>query len=324
MSNDGYVVVVGSLNADLVQTVERLPTPGETLRGGELQIIPGGKGANQACAASRLGGRVAMIGNVGSDPFGAILLESLRAAGVDVSGVETIGGGSGTASILVLPSGENSIVISPGANEWLTPHEVAARMRCLKVRIVLCQLEVPIETTECALGEARKAGAVTILDPAPARPLSAAILRQVDYLTPNQTEALALLDRQGESIDTAADAETAARKLLLLGPSNIILKTGRLGCVLATRDETHVLGGFEVHAVDTTGAGDVFNGAFAASLAEGRPAREAAMIANAAAAISVTRVGAQSSIPSRREVEHLLETTGTFTTGSEFSDVHRS
>jgi ribokinase len=265
-----------------------------------------------------------MIGNVGRDPFGAILLESLRAAGVDVSGVETVSGGSGTASILVLPGGENSIVISPGANEWLTAHEVAARMRRLKVRIVLCQLEVPIEATECALGEARKAGAVTILDPAPARPLSAAILSQVDYLTPNQTEALALLDRQREPIDTVADAKSAARKLLALGLSNVILKIGRLGCVLATRDETQALTGFDVDAVDTTGAGDVFNGAFAASLAEGRPARERAMIANAAAAISVTRVGAQSSIPSRREVEHLLQTTASLTTGSELSDVHRS
>src|SRR5258706_5685431 len=218
MSNDGEVVVVGSLNADLVQTVERLPMPGETLRAGDLQIIPGGKGANQACAVSRLGGRVVMIGNVGQDPFGAILLESLRAAGVDVSGVETVKGGSGTASILVLPGGENSIVISPGANQWLTAHEVAARMRRLNVRIVLCQLEVPIEATECALGEARQDRAVTILDPAPARPLSAAMLRQVDYLTPNQTEALALLDRQGESIDTVADAKSAARELLSLGP----------------------------------------------------------------------------------------------------------
>ena len=250
MSNDGYVVVVGSLNADLVQTTERLPMPGETLRGGDLRVIPGGKGANQACAVGRLGGRVAMIGNVGCDPFGAILLESLRSSGVDVSGVETVSGGSGAASILVLPGGENSIVISPGANERLTAQDVALRMRRLKARIVLCQLEVLMEATESALGEARKAGAITILDPAPARHLSAAVLSQVDYLTPNQTEALALLDREGESIETVADAKNAAKKLLSLGPSNVILKIGRLGCVLATRDEAQALTGFDVHAIE--------------------------------------------------------------------------
>lgn len=315
MSNDGYVVVVGSLNADLVQTVDRMPIPGETLRGGNLRVIPGGKGANQACAVGRLGGRVAMIGNVGRDPFGAMLRESLRSAGVDGSGVETVDGSSGAASILVCPNGENSIVISAGANERLTAQDVALRMRRLKVSIVLCQLEVPMEATDSALAEARKAGATTILDPAPARPLSADILRQVDYLTPNQIEALALLDREGESIDSVADAKSAARKLLSLGPSNIILTIGRLGCVLATRDDTQALPGFEVHALDTTGAGDVFNGAFAAALGEGRLAREAAMIANAAAALSVTRVGAQSSIPSRSEVENLLDATATITTG---------
>ena len=224
-----------------------------------------------------------------------------------------VSGSSGAASILVLPGGENSIVISPGANERLTAQDVALRMRRLKARIVLCQLEVLMEATESALGEARKAGAITILDPAPARPLSAAVLSQVDYLTPNQTEALALLDRESESIETVADAKNAAKKLLSLGPSNVILKIGRLGCVLATRDEAQALTGFEVHAIDTTGAGDVFNGAFAAALAEGRTAREAAMIANAAAALSVTRAGAQTSIPSRSEVEHLLEATATIT-----------
>jgi ribokinase len=176
-------------------------------------------------------------------------------------------------------------------------------MSRLKARIVLCQLEVPMEATESALAEARKTGAITILDPAPARTLSAAILSQVDYLTPNQTEALALLDREGESIDTLADAKNAARKLVLLGPSNVILKVGRLGCVLATPNAVQAFTGFDVQAVDTTGAGDVFNGAFATALAEGRTASDAAMIANAAAALSVTRVGAQSSIPSRSEVD---------------------
>ena len=323
MSNDDYIVAVGSLNADLVQAADRLPMPGETLRGGDLQVIPGGKGANQACAVGRLGGRVAMIGNVGCDPFGAMLLDSLRSSGVDVSGVETVSGSSGAASILVLPGGENGIVISPGANEKLTADDIARRMRRLKARIVLCQLEVPMEATESALAEARKTGAITILDPAPARPLSAAILSQVDYLTPNQTEALALLDREGEAIDTLADAKSAAGKLLSLGPANVILKIGRLGCVLATPKEIRAFTGFDVHAVDTTGAGDVFNGAFATALAEGRTAFEAAMMANAAAALSVTRAGAQSSIPSRSEVEDLLQTVNTVSVLNRFSEVDR-
>src|SRR5262245_6383886 len=170
MTNDSYVVVVGSLNADLVQTIERLPMPGETLAGGDLRVIPGGKGANQACAVGRLGGRAAMIGNIGSDPFGAMLRESLSSAGVDVTGVESVGGSSGVASILVLPDGENSIVSSGGANARLTGEDVALRIRRLPPRIVMCQLEVPMEATEAALVEARTAGALTILDPAPARP----------------------------------------------------------------------------------------------------------------------------------------------------------
>jgi len=306
MTNDIYVVVVGSLNADLVQTIERLPKPGETLAGGDLRVIPGGKGANQACAVGRLGGRAAMIGNVGSDPFGAMLRESLRSAGVDVTGVESVGDSSGVASILVLPDGENSIVISGGANARLTGEDVVRRIRRLAPRIVMCQLEVPMEATEAALVEARTAGALTILDPAPARPLSSAILSRVDYLTPNQVEAAALIGAE-KPIETVEDAKEAARKLLTLGPACAIVKIGRLGCVLATSAGAEAISGFEVTAVDTTAAGDVFNGAFAAALAQGHPVREAARIANAAGAISVTRAGAQSSIPSREEVERLLE-----------------
>ena len=306
MINDSYVVVVGSLNVDLVQTIERLPMPGETLAGGDLRVIPGGKGANQACTVAKLGGPAAMIGNVGSDPFGALLLESLRFAGVAVAGVESVGGSSGAASILVLPDGENSIVISGGANARLTGEDVARRIRRLTARIVMCQLEVPMDATESALIEARTSGAVTILDPAPAKPLPPAVLSRVDYLTPNQVEAATLLG-VARRIETVEDAMDAALKLLTLGPACVIVKIGRLGCVVATSAGTEWISGFEVRAVDTTAAGDVFNGAFAAALAQDRPVREAARIANAAAAISVTRAGAQSSIPSQEEVERLLE-----------------
>jgi ribokinase len=315
MSRDRRIVVVGSLNADLVQPADRLPAPGETLRGRDLSVIPGGKGANQACAVGRLGGDVIMIGNVGCDPFGNILLDSLRSCGVDSGGIEVVNGSSGTASILVLPGGENGIVISPGANARLTASDVIRRIQPFVVKILLCQLEVPLEATEAALERARSLGALTILDPAPAQALSREILSWVDYLTPNQNEALALLERDGSSIDTFDDAIRAAQELLELGPSNVILKCGRQGCILASRAQIHAVPGFDVDAIDSTGAGDIFNGAFATALAEGRQPVEAAVFANAAAAISVTRIGAQSSIPSRSEVDQFLQAVPTPVTG---------
>ena len=186
-----------------------------------------------------------MIGNVGSDPFGALLLESLHSAGVAVAGVESVGGSSGAASILVLPDGENSIVISGGANARLTGEDVARRIRRLTARIVMCQLEVPMEATESALIEARTSGAVTILDPAPAKPLPSAVLSRVDYLTPNQVEAATLLG-VARRIETVEDAMDAALKLLTLGPACVIVKIGRLGCVVATSAGTEWISGFEV------------------------------------------------------------------------------
>ncbi|MCI0423013.1 MAG: ribokinase [Acidobacteria bacterium] len=301
------VVVLGSLNADLVQTVQRLPKPGETIVGGDLQLYSGGKGANQACAAARMGGRVSMIGRVGRDSFAQSLLDSLSLAGVDATKVERSDRPTGTASISVLPSGENTIVLSPAANASLTPGCVAPLLADLRPdSLFLVQLEIPIETVFEALRLAKGAGARTVLDPAPARRLREELLRHVDFLTPNQGEALTLLEDSDGTIDNLAAAKVAAKRLRRLGAAGVILKLGSLGCFLSTKEMCCHVPGFAVRAVDTTAAGDTFNGAFAAALAEGKSPLDAAIFANAAAALSVTRAGAQTSIPSRQEVDKFL------------------
>ena len=298
--------MVGSLNADLVQQVERFPRPGETVVGGDLAIIPGGKGANQAFAAGLLGAGVKMVGQVGHDPFGPMLLKNLQKANVDIAGIEVSETASGTAAILVLSTGENIIIISPGANAKLTPEVVADRLRVIEPgSIVLVQLEIPLATTRLSLETARQRGAVTILDPAPAQDLPSDLLALVDFLTPNQTEAALLLQSNAE-IASYEDAEQASRKLLERGPSTVVLKMGQQGVVIATSEGIERVEGFPVNAVDSTAAGDTFNGAFAVGLAEGKSYRDAARFANAAGAISVTRQGAQSSIPTRAEVDDLL------------------
>ena len=304
-----HIVVVGSLNADLVQRVKRLPKPGETLFGDELQIIPGGKGANQACAAALLGADVSMVGQVGSDPFGPLLRESLQRAGVDVSQVRTVEGATGTAGIFVLPSGENVIILSAGANGKLAPESVEPALASLTEKsILLTQLEVPLATTEAALRKARAKGAVTILDPAPAQELSREVLEQVDYLTPNQTEAAILL-REKSEISSYEEAEAAGRRLFSAGARNAVLKLGAMGVVIVSQGGSQRVSGFRVEAIDTTAAGDIFNAGFAVALGEGKTVGEAARFANAAGAISVTRAGAQSSVPRREEVEAFLART---------------
>ena len=307
MSKPAGIVVLGSLNADLVQRVERVPRPGETLQGGNLETFPGGKGANQAFAAGRIGARTAMIGQVGDDSLGALLLDSLRSAGVDTSAVGAADCATGAATILVLPSGENLIVISPGANATLSPELAVARLAKLDGSgFLLCQLETPIETVESALAFAKEKGATTILDPAPARTLSWDLLRHVDLLTPNETEALTLLETPGERIETLSQVEAAAKQLLGLGVGTVVLKLGPRGCLVAGAGFCETVAGFAVEAVDTTAAGDTFNGALAVGLAEGKPLPEAARFANAAAALSTTKAGAQHSMPSRQEVERFL------------------
>ncbi len=300
------IVVLGSLNIDLVVAVERMPGPGETLNGGDLALFEGGKGANQACAVGRLGGRAAMIGQTGADAFGARLSGALRSAGVDASGIGVADRPTGSASIYVQPDGENSIVISPGANAALTPKIARERLRAAEpYDFLLAQLEIPMASIVGAFAEAKRAGAVTILDPAPVRPLPPELVPLIDFLTPNQSEASALL---GGSwiIRSFEDARTAAEALLRAGYGAVVLKLGELGCYIAAANTRSAVPGFRVRAVDTTGAGDTYNGAFAVALAEGASLVEAARFANAAAAISVTRPGAQASVPARSEVEAML------------------
>ena len=307
MEDQRKIVAVGSLNADLVLLAKRLPLPGETLSCGNVATVPGGKGANQAYAAARLGARSLMCGQVGNDAFGPVLIDSLNRAGVDTGNVRTIAGPTGTAFIIILPNGENSILLSPGANgEFIAGEERFAPLELRPGDCLLAQLEVPLETTAAALRCARAAGAITILDPAPARSLPQEVLQLADWLTPNQTEAAILLGREDLEIDSYEQAAAAAEQLRALGARAVIMKLGAMGCVIATADGAASYPSHAVTAVDTTAAGDVFNGAFAVALTEGRDTGRAARFACAAAAISVTRMGAQPSMPSRSEVDEFL------------------
>lgn len=301
------ITVVGSANMDLVIGVERLVRTGETLPGGDLELFPGGKGANQACAAARLGGNVDMVAQVGKDSFGSRLIASLNDAGVDTSRIGRVDRSTGCAVIYVLPNGRNAIVISPGANATLQSAVALSRLdRVQAGGYVLAQLEIPLETVTQVLAEARSRGAVTILDPAPARRLTPEVLRNVDILTPNQTEAAILAGNGLRAIRDNREAAEVAGLLLQLGVSAVVVKMGESGCIVRTREFLAAVPGFRVTAVDTTAAGDVFNAALAVALGEGRPLLEAAVFANAAGAICVTRAGAQSSIPSRAELDAFL------------------
>jgi ribokinase len=294
---------------DFVVQVDRLPAPGETVLGRDFRMIPGGKGANQACAAGKLARsiRVCMVGRVGYDPFADHLKASLAAAGVDVSSVHaTHSQPTGIALIWVERAGQNSIVVAGGANGELSPADIES-VRCvyLSSAVSLFQLETPLTTVEAALRLAREAGATTVLDPAPARPLPGALLALVDVLTPNESEACILLGRQPSRVGLAEAREMAAA-LRKLGPRAVVVKLGDQGCLYADGDAEFVSPGFRVEAVDATAAGDTFNAALGVALCERMPLEAALRFANAAAAISVTRLGAQSSAPSRDEVEAFL------------------
>jgi ribokinase len=301
------IVVTGSLNMDFVVTVPHLPAPGETVLGSDFTLIPGGKGANQACAAGKLGGSTRMVGCVGSDVFADQLKASLVAAGVDVSAVQTVSTQpSGVALIWVDEHGQNSIVVAPGANHAFTPADVEAlRSGFGGARFGLFQLETPLETVAAAMRVAREAGAQTILDPAPAQPLSRDLLRLVDILTPNESEACLLLGRPAARV-TPADAPALAQSLRALGAASVLLKLGEQGCYYSGPGEERYEPAFPVEVRDTTAAGDTFNGALAVALAEGAAIPQALRFANAAAALSVTQLGAQASIPSRAPVTALL------------------
>ncbi len=299
------IVVVGSINIDLVAKAEHIPVSGETVAGTEFQTHPGGKGANQAVAVARLGYPVSMIGRLGDDVFGSQLREHLQRAGIDVSAVKTSPGSSGVAVIIVSPSGDNIIVPTPGANAALMPADLDANLEMVRsAGLVLTQLETPLETVEHLANICAREGVPLMLDPAPARELPPALLQAARWFTPNETEAAFY------SGNNSSDPKKIADKLLARGPQAIVLKMGARGVYLAGHDTLNLnqqIEAFRVRALDTTAAGDAFNGAFATALMLGKTPIESARFGAAAAAISVTRSGAQLSMPSMEEVQKMLE-----------------
>ncbi|HEU0185687.1 MAG TPA: ribokinase [Blastocatellia bacterium] len=303
------IVVIGSLNADLVVRLERMPAPGETVTGTDFSVFPGGKGANQACAVARLGAASAMVGRVGADHYGEWLKDSLASSGVDVSFVQKdTSASSGTAVISVDAVGQNQIVIIPGANDAFLPeHLEQCGDLIASAGIVLLQLEIPQETVEAAARLAKASGATVILDPAPAQPVSGEILNLVDYLTPNETELAALTGVQSSEKFSREYTVSAAQSLRARGARKVIVKMGSLGALLVAEKEELFWPALPVVAIDTTAAGDAFNAAFAFALLKGHSEFEAGDWATAAAACSVTRKGAQPSLPTFEEVEAMLK-----------------
>ncbi|CAM3900100.1 Ribokinase [Pseudomonas reidholzensis] len=297
------VVVVGSLNMDLVARAERLPRGGETLAGDSFFTVPGGKGANQAVAVARLGGSVAMIGNVGDDAYGQQLRQALHVEGIDCQAVSVCDGvSSGVALIVVDAASQNAIVIIPGGNGLLTPESVERFDALLQAAdIVICQLEVPLPTVAWTLARARELGKTVILNPAPATgPLPAEWFAHIDYLAPNESEAEALT---GLPVTDKASAERAAERLLALGAGKVIVTLGAQGALFVTAQGSQHFPAPQVKALDTTAAGDTFIGGFAAALSRGMGEGEAIAFGQRAAALSVTRAGAQPSIPYLAEVQ---------------------
>jgi ribokinase len=299
------VLVVGSSNTDMVVRVPRIPRPGETVLGGPFAMAGGGKGANQAVAAARAGARVTFVARIGDDVFGERALAGFAADGIDTRFVSrTAGAASGVALIAVDDRGENSIAVASGANERLTAADVEAAGEAFAAAdVVLLQLESPLEAVAAAVRLAAEANVPVILNPAPARPLDEGLLAGVSVLTPNESEAelLAGLPVRGE--EGARDAAAALRRR---GPRSVLVTLGERGVYASAPGLEGPVPAFRAEAVDSTAAGDVFNGALAAALAEKRPLDAALRFALAAAAISVTRPGAQSSAPTRGEIDTYL------------------
>ena len=299
------ILVVGSSNTDMIIRLDRIPRPGETILGGAFSTAAGGKGANQAVGAARAGGQVTFVARVGRDMFGEQAVAGFEKDGINVGHiVRDAAEPSGVALIFVAKDGENSIAVASGANGALAPADVRkAKGAFAAAAVLVMQLETPLATVQAAADLAAKAGVPVILNPAPARPLPAALLKRVGILTPNETEAELLT---GIQVADEASAAKAAAKLRKLGVQTVIITLGARGAFIADAGGSQLVPGFKVKAVDTTAAGDIFNGALAVALAEGRPLVDAVRFANAAAALSVTKLGAQPSAPLRRDIEKFL------------------
>jgi ribokinase len=299
------IIVVGSINTDLVATTKKMPLAGETLIATGFQTHPGGKGANQAVGVARLGYPVRLIGRLGTDAFGKELRTYLQHAGVDITGVATSDGVSGVAVITVAESGENSILVAPGANAQVTPEDLDVNIAVLRsAGMVLAQLEIPLETVEHLARICAKENVPLVLDPAPAAELPSSIFKDIAWFTPNQTETAFYL---GKKSDHASPAETA-RQLLSKGCQGVVLKMGAEGSYVCSRSGVDdQIPAFSVKAIDTTAAGDAFNAGFATGLMLGKSPLDSTAFATAVAAISVTRSGAQPSMPSMSEVEKFVK-----------------
>lgn len=296
------ITVIGSLNMDLVTKVQVMPRIGETLIGKDYRQIPGGKGANQADAIAKLGASVKMVGAVGDDGFGRELKRSLENDGVDVSNIKTVNDTpTGIAVIMVEEQGDNSIVVIPGANFTLTPKDIDNSIKAIEESdIIVTQLETPVETVKYTMKLAKERGKYTILNPAPAAKLDDELIGCIDLLTPNETELEVL---SGVKIESEADILTGAKVLINKGVKELVVTLGEKGALYINNDYNQIYPAFRVKPVDTTAAGDSFTAGIAVALSEGKSMGEAIKFATKVGALTVTKAGAQSSLPSRKEVE---------------------
>lgn len=304
MSKKTGILIAGSLGYDYVANAKSLPAKGETLLGDSFNTYLGGKGNNQAVGAARAGGQVSFLGHIGNDDVGPLLRDGLKNNKVSVEHLGVVDGRSGIAMIFTSDQGDNSIIVVLGANNTLDRAAIARKESAIaEAGYVLCQLETPMDGVIEAAKLSRKHGASFILDPAPAQSLPDELLRHTDWITPNETEAQTLL-----GFDPEIDLDKAARTLAAKGPRNVVLKLSSKGAYLLEEGKPGIMiPAFQVTQIDSTAAGDSFNGAFAVALSEGRSAPEAVRFASAAAAISVTRRGAQPSMPMRVEIEDMLK-----------------
>ena len=307
---ESVVVVVGSLNTDFVLTLDAFPAAGESVLGKTFEQAPGGKGLNQAVAASRLGAQVAMIGAVGGDQFGPGLIQTLTDEGIDSLVSQIPDTSTGMAIIEVESSGENRIIVVSGANNFLSEDSVETSLREIagehRIGVVLTQGEVPVKATERALRVAKELGAITILNPAPVRDFPPSVFPLVDYLVPNELEAQGLCTLEGNACKSMLDFVEVATSIVDLGVGSVIITRGEKGAVWSTATASGQAAAFRIVPVDTVAAGDAFCGGLAAALNEGQPLNEALRWASAAGALTATRVGAIASLPRRSEVEELL------------------
>ena len=296
------ICVIGSLNMDLVVNVDTMPKPGQTIIGSNFKEVPGGKGANQAVAMARLNGNVSMIGKVGEDGFGQTLINSLKNDKVDTTYIQTTKGSTGVALITVDKNAQNSIVVSPGANFEVKEDDIDNNIEAIKNSdIVVLQLETPLNTIKYALNKAKELNKYTILNPAPAVKLDDEIIKNVDLLTPNETELEII---SGVSIETEEDIQKAAQIMIEKGVKELIVTLGSKGSLYINKEKSMFKKAYKVEAVDTTAAGDSYTGALAVALSQDKNIEDAMDFASKVGALSVLKEGAQSSLPTLEDVKN--------------------